>query len=313
MAAPIDVSIVAYGSDELIGGCIGSMSSSPEVGRIVVVDHGDGRSADLAAALGAVVVRDPSNPGFGAGHNAAARRGESPFLLLLNPDARMEPGALGAGLAALEERPEVAAVQGIVRGEASGAPERSSGVELGPLHLLGRAVDARRLLRFRMVRAVVGASGALHDQVERVPSAATDVASLAATAVLIRREAFESVGGFDERYFLYGEDLDLCRRLRGAGWSLVTLPVPWARHWSGASAEGWWDRELRWWEGTLQLAAQWWSAPRFAAAMVAAAMMGTRMTVARPDGWRRAGRSLVGRPLRLRRRGPRAGVDVTRC
>ena len=102
----------------------------------------------------------------------------------------------------------------------------------------------------------------LRDHVERVPSAAEDVETLAAVSILVRRDAFDAIGGFDERYFLYGEDLDLCRRLRGAGWRLVSLPVAWASHHSGASASGWWDRELRWWEGTMQFAAHWWATER---------------------------------------------------
>ena len=297
----IDVVVVAYGSEELIEGCLGSLAAAPEVSSIVVVDNGDGLSADAAEALGATVVRRPDNPGFGAGQNQGVALTAAPFVLLLNPDAEMEPDALRAGLVALEDR-AVGAVQGVVAAESTGEPERSAGRELGPLHLLGRAFAARRLLRSRVIAGMAKQVPALRDHVERAPSQAEEVETLAAVSILVRRRAFLDVEGFDEGYFLYGEDLDFCRRLRAAGWRLLALPAPWSRHHSGASAEGWWDRELRWWEGTMQFAAQWWRTPSFAVGLLAAVVMWARLTINRPRSAGRAARSLLARPMSLRRR-----------
>ena len=83
--------IVAYGSEDLIARCVRSVIDLKEVRSVVVVDNGDGRSAQVAAGLGARTLLRPDNPGFGAGQNAGAALGTAPFLLLLNPDARWNP------------------------------------------------------------------------------------------------------------------------------------------------------------------------------------------------------------------------------
>jgi hypothetical protein len=123
--------------------------------------------------------------------------------------------------------------------------------------------------------------------------APTYVETLAATVLLVRRSAFEQVGGFDERYFLYGEDLDLCRRLRNADWRLVALPSEFARHQSGASSAGWWERELVWWQGTMQFASRWWTGNAWRLAVGAALVRWAGMAIARPYGARRAWRAVV--------------------
>jgi len=262
---PIDCVIVAFRSDDVIGRAVTSAQGLG--GRVVVVDHGDGASACLAAAAGAVAVHDPSNPGFGAGQNHGLAFADSKFVLLCNPDAEIVPSAVLAGVELLRSHPDVAAVQGVIVNQATGRPERSAGVEVGPVHLVGRAVGARAFLRLPGITAVVRRSARLADHAERVPSGPVEVEALAATALLVRRSALDTVRGFDESYFLYGEDLDLCRRLRDAGWTLVTVPDVWAKHASGGSAESGWNREANWWRGTMHFGAGRWSGPGSAPAI----------------------------------------------
>lgn len=296
----VDVVCVAYGDVEGLAASLRSALST-EIASITVVDHGAPGAAAAAAEVGAICLEDRDNPGFGAGQNRGVAAGASEVLLLLNPDCVLEPGFMAAGLRRLDEDARTAMVQGVITNSLTRSPERSQGVELGPLHLWGRALGARRLLRLRCVRALVRRSGVLSDHVQRVPSEAIEVESLAATAVLVRREAFESVGGFDEGYFLYGEDLDLCRRLRHAGWRLVSLPVPGGQHVGGGSAEGWMAREITWWEGTMRFAAVWWSQPAFALGIGAAAVRSASLALRSPRDASQVARRVLVQPMRWRR------------
>lgn len=307
-ATAVGTVIVAYRSEGVIRQAVTNALALG--GQVVVVDHGDGASAAIAADAGAVVIHNPRNPGFGAGQNRGVAVTGSTYVLLCNPDADIAPDAIRAGVALLEQRPDVAAVQGVVVNRATGLPERSAGLELGPVHLLGRAVGARALLRSRWIRAVAGRSRTLRDHTDRVPSGPTEVESLAATAVLVRRSAFDAVGGFDESYFLYGEDLDLCRRLRDSGWTLVTVPDVWASHVSGGSAESDWNREANWWRGTMQFAAARWGPRAWTLAVLAAVVRWARLAARHPRHARAAFDAMVADPVR--RRHPRVHMRRVR-
>lgn len=297
----IDAVIVAYASRASVGGCVDAARAVKGVGEIVVVDHGADGSADIAVAHGARVVRDTANPGFGAGVNRGLRLGAAPFVLLVNPDARVVPAGVAAGITLLEARPEVAAVQGVIESARGALPDRSHGRALASVHLWGRALRLRRLLDLGPVRRIARRVPALVDHAERVPARPVDVEALAATAWLARRAALEAVGGFDERYFLYGEDMDLCRRLRAAGWRLVALPDRWAVHGEGGSSASSWEREVQWWRGTMTYAARWWAAPAWTSAVLAAVVCWLRLAVTRPSGARRAFTALVVVPSYERR------------
>jgi GT2 family glycosyltransferase len=299
----LDAVIVAYNSRDAIADLLGDLREVVD-GRVVVVDNGADGSADVAEARGATVVRLPTNPGFGAGQNAGLAHTTARHVLLLNPDARPCAAGLNAGIEHLDAHPEVAAVQGAILHAPTGLPERSHGVALGPAHLVGRALGARRLAAWRPIRALARRSFAA-DHVDRTVSRPTTVESLAATAPILRRSALVEAGGFDEGYFLYGEDLDLCRRLRRAGWQLVALPQPFASHQGGGSSEGRWHREVEWWRGTMRYAAVWWSTPSWCAALAAAVLRAAWLTVSAPSRARGTWRSIVAEPVRARREADR--------
>jgi GT2 family glycosyltransferase len=294
-AVAIDVVVVAFGADETLATAVRRALEIPHVGSLTVVDH----RGDAEAALGpdVEVVVDRSNPGFGAGQNRGASRGSSPFILMVNPDAVVDAEAVGAGAAVLATMPGAAALQGVVMSDA-GEVERSQGVQLRPLHLWGRALGLRRLLRLRGVASLASrVVPGLRDHVTRVPDGIVEVENLAATVLLVRREAFERIGGFDERYFLYGEDLDLCTRLRRDGWTLLATDAVWARHTGGASSATWFDREVVWWEGTMQFATQWWSVPQRLVAAGAAVIRATGLSFMRPRSAATVWRRVVARHL----------------
>jgi succinoglycan biosynthesis protein ExoA len=295
-AGAVDVVIVAYRSGVRLARALQALAGEPGIGRVVVVDHGDGADAALARELGAEVVHRPDNPGYGSGQNVGVARCTAPFVLLLNPDAELEPGALVAGRLTLEARPDVAAVQGVVRRAHDGQAERTQGAALGPVHLWGRALHLRALLGLRVVRVAARRVGVLADHVDRTTCTEREVESLAAVSILVRREAFCSVGGFDERYFLYGEDLDLCHRLRADGWALLTLPQAWAVHVGGASAGSSTERELTWWRGTMRYAASWWPDRAWRWGLRAAMVRWARLAASDPRRALAAWHALVGAP-----------------
>jgi N-acetylglucosaminyl-diphospho-decaprenol L-rhamnosyltransferase len=306
VTAAVDVVVVAYRNHDTIDGCLATARAvaAGTGGQVVVIDHGDGRDAARGVAVGATTATDATNPGFGAGQNRGVALTRSDTVLLLNPDAEVDPRAVAAGAQLLHARPDVAAVQGAVVSSPTGGPERSQGRELGPVHLMGRALGLRVLLSCAGVRAVARRLPAVADHVDRRPATVTEVDSLAATALLLRRAAFSAVGGFDESYFLYGEDLDLARRLRAAGWRLLAVPDTWAVHRGGASAAGAWEREVQWWAGTMAFCARWWAPGAWTAALAAALVRWARLAAARPPRAALAWRLMVVAPWRRRGRGP---------
>jgi GT2 family glycosyltransferase len=189
----------------------------------VVVDNASADdSAAAAEALGPPVrvVRNAENVGFGRGVNQGVRASGGGLILVMNPDCRLLPGALAAMAAELEAHPDCALAgprvldpDGTVQGSVRGDPDMLTG-------LFGRTSRLRRWMPWLPVAArnVVAA--------DAVAATAGSVVAdwVSGACMLIRRDCFEAVGGFDERYFLYWEDADLCRRLRARGYHIRYVP-----------------------------------------------------------------------------------------
>lgn len=223
----LDVVVVSYNQRRRLLACLASVRAFAPAARLVVVDND---SADDSAAAArqqhpeAVVLEMENNLGFATGVNRGVAAGCAPLILLLNSDARLRPGALEALSAALDGGNVGAAGPRLL--DAEGSVELSLGRTLSPWNeawfkLLG--------LLYRSGR------GPLASPVTRYYSKSRSTRSLSAACVLLRRDAFELVGGFDERFFLYAEDVDLCRRLRRAGWELKYVPDALVEHDRGAS------------------------------------------------------------------------------
>jgi GT2 family glycosyltransferase len=196
----------------------------------VVVDNAsiDG-SSDLASVFAphARVVRNAVNVGFGRGINQGVAASTAPFILIMNPDCRLEHGALATMRAELEGRqrcaivgPRVLDPDGSEQGSARGDPDMLTG-------LFGRTGLLRNLLP--------SSSVSRRNVVSNGESATVDWVSGA--CMLVRRAAFDEVGGFDARYFLYWEDADLCRRLRARDHEIRYVPAATAVHRVGHSSK----------------------------------------------------------------------------
>ena len=205
------------------GGFARSSAAAVPAWEAIVVDNAssDG-SAALADNFGPRVrlLRNHDNVGFGRGVNQGVRASTGALILIMNPDCRLTPGALTTLQAALEAHPGCALVgprvldpDGSVQGSVRGDPDMLTG-------LFGRTSRLRRLLPWLPVssRNVV-APPALPSGMRSI-----SVDWVSGACMLVRRDCFDAVGGFDERYFLYWEDADLCRRLRARGYHIRYVP-----------------------------------------------------------------------------------------
>lgn len=228
----IDVVIVSYRSKELLDRCLGSLRQHPPSGPITVTvvdnDSGDGTPEHLRRNHPWVrVLPQGENVGFGIATNLGAAGGSSPYLLALNPDAAVEAGTLDTLIDLCERDPSIGcAGPELVQedGTIDHAGRRSFPT---PLSALGHFTGVGRRM----------SSGPL--AAYRAPEVASgEVDAVNGAFMLMRREAFEAVGGFDENYWMYMEDLDLNYRLGLAGWKTWYEPAVRAVHTKGGTTGG---------------------------------------------------------------------------
>ena len=229
----LSILIVTYNSARLVDALLHGLARQTAGlnAEIVVVDNAshDGTADAVATRHPKVrLVRSARNLGFAAGNNLAAAHARGRVLLLLNPDALPEPGCVARGLALMD-------------GDA--------GVGLAGARLLG--VDGETQPSARMfptlLNEVLALSGLaarysrsrFFGQLDRSwadPALAAPVDWVPGAFALIRRQLFHRLGGFDERFFLYYEEVDLCRRVREAGLRVQYWPELRVQHIGGVSA-----------------------------------------------------------------------------
>ena len=232
----ISVVIVTYNSRSDIDRCLESLQqhggSAPL--EIVVVDNHstDGTAAAVRERWPAVpVIGVGANVGFARANNIGVRQTTGELILFLNPDTEVRPGAIDRLVAALTARPD-AAVAGPRLVDASGRPELSFGAMMGPLAELRQKV---------LVRGHDRGWPVVTAHVCRLTGAPRDVDWVSGACLLVWRADAEAAGLFDERYFMYVEDVDLCAAIRARGRKVLFVPdaeVVHVRGRSGATAPG---------------------------------------------------------------------------
>jgi len=260
----VDVVIVTYNSAAHLRNAITAARSWLRTGRVIVVDNAsaDDSAADATELADAVVLCD-TNRGFGAGQNLGAARVTTDVFLALNPDAMVIADGLERGFELLSAQPNIALVQGVVTRRVDGAVERTHGREPGLADLLAHRLRLRQRVGERLLKAVAPLLGLGYFSHREPAAPVVDTPFLAAVAPLVRTDAFRAVGGFDEEFFLYAEDVDLARRLRAAGWRLASLDGAWAVHEGGASTAGRpLVRDAEWFRGHRRLVRQHWTGSR---------------------------------------------------
>lgn len=207
MTPHLSILIVGFNSSRFLPDCIGSLGSAlrRHSFELLFIDNGGDESAELLTRLqpDAHVLPGRGNIGFAAANNLLARQASGDWLLLLNPDTELYPGAIDLMLDAAA----FAEGYGILGGTT--VIDRTSQAPLPELEL----PDHRTILR-----GLVGRAG--RKSVTRGSDPVAPVSATSGGFMMVRRSVWDELSGLDDRFFLYGEDMDFCRRAQEAGWRI---------------------------------------------------------------------------------------------
>jgi hypothetical protein len=228
----IDLSVIiaSWNTCRLLDECLASIYQHPPGGvfDIWVVENAstDGTPQMVQEKYPQVnLILNKENAGFARANNQAIRQSQSRYVLCLNPDTQVKPGALDSLLRIMDQHPDAAGA-----GPYLINPDGSFQVSAYPMPTLGREFwrmfNLDRLWNFELYRAHRWDS----QEICRVEV-------LKGACLLLRREALEQVGLFDEDYFIYTEEVDLCYRLNRAGWGLCWVPEAKVVHHEGRSTQ----------------------------------------------------------------------------
>ncbi len=225
--AVVSAVVVTYDGLPWIEQCLDSLRGVPTV----VVDHGstDGTLEVVRARPGVRLV-EQENKGLGAGWNRGIAETSGRYVLIINADAWLTAGSLERLVALAESRPD-AAIVGPRLLNPDGTLQRSVRGFPTLWRLATEYLFLRKLApRSRLLNAFY-AGGFDHDE-------AREADWLMGACLLVRRSAIDAVGGLDESFFLFGEEVDWCFRFRGAGWAVVFTPAAECVHVGGAAHGG---------------------------------------------------------------------------
>lgn len=203
-SALIDVSTVAHAHGNMVGDLVAKLQCFPEVGQIILT-HNIPDNDGVVEAENTRIIQNATPKGFGANHNAAFAHSTAPYFCVLNPDIELPTNPFPALLAALNGSGTSVLAPGVVN--SAGYPEDS----------------ARRFptLRRLATKLIGGHDGRYALKPTQGP---TPVDWMAGMFMLFRAEDFKAIGGFDEKFFLYYEDVDICTRLWKAGRPVMVCP-----------------------------------------------------------------------------------------
>lgn len=216
--------VLNYRAPKVAWRCIEALCNQTIADRmeILVVDnHSEDDSIGLlrnrARSSATVrIIETPNNIGYGQGNAAAIRQARGEFLLIINPDNILEPAGAENMIDVLRRDPRIGIVgprlvheDGTIRDSSRAFPTLAD--------VLIKRTILRHLFPRRMERYL--------QQSKAETTAQRDVDWVVGACMLLRRDLYERLGGFDPRYFLFFEDIDLCRRCKDAGFRVIYLPT----------------------------------------------------------------------------------------
>lgn len=230
-------SIVLYKNDIVVlESAISSFLNSDSTSLLYLVDHSPTDSLRILQNIDhrIIYIFNPKNPGFGAGHNIALKKGiekNSKFHLVLNPDAYFDQNVLKALIDYLVERPEIGNIMPKVL-YPNGKLQYLCKLLPTPYDWIGR--------RFNPFNSLVEKRNNLFELRFTKYNKVMDVPYLSGCFMLLKTEALLEIGLFDENIFMYGEETDLCRRLISGGYRTVYYPnVNIYHHFEKGSHKSW--------------------------------------------------------------------------
>jgi len=219
-SSPIDISVlvVAFNSRGFIDECLGSIEKAKERARVEVllINNGsDGTEKHVSDTFPQVTtIASEGNVGFARANNRLAQHAKGQYLLLLNPDAFLQYGALDALLDGAARHPDAGAWGGITL-DGNGQPDFGNSIQMPSLR--------------GFLSSMIGLSGTQDTHSSGITSdRRADV--LSGGFFMTRRDLWEEMSGLDERFFLYCEEVDLCLRLHKSGYDLWQIAAAKAHH-----------------------------------------------------------------------------------
>jgi GT2 family glycosyltransferase len=218
--------IVSWNARDFLRTCLASIPAGCGSGlsaEVIVVDNdsADGSPDMVAAEFPEVVlVRERTNHGFAKGNNLGLQRAGGRYLALVNSDVKLDPDCAARLAAFMDAHPDVGLA--------------------GPRILNADRTLQRSCRRFPTLWRVLARTFALDELFPRLaypPHVAGQVDVLSGCFWFARKAAVEKVGGLDDSFFMYSEDVDWCRRFADAGWGVVYVPQAEAVHYGGASSK----------------------------------------------------------------------------
>jgi hypothetical protein len=229
----ISVIIVSWNALGYLRDCLASVRrlGGPDVGEIIVVDNAssDGSSEMVAKEFPEVtLIRSPKNLGFAGANNVGIQRASCPFLALINSDIVLHEGCFQRLLSLVQSRPEVALAAPKIIGR-DGFVQYTCGRLPTLWNTACRLLALDRILSRWRLFSGFQMRGWSYDRT-------SEVQTLTGCFWLARASAVREVGGLDERFFFYAEDIDWCKRFLDAGWKNIFVAEASATHFGGASS-----------------------------------------------------------------------------
>src|SRR5687768_8472646 len=240
--ASVHVVIVNWNSGAQLWDCLQSFAAAANddvtVARVTVVDNAsaDGSAEGLETTLPLLVIRNADNRGFAAACNQGAAGSGADYLLFLNPDTRLMPGSLELPARYLQsEHHQTVGIVGIQLIDPDGHVARNTARAPTVRSMIGNSLGLNRLMPAVFPPHFVAEWP--HDETRTVDQ-------VMGAFFFVRRSVFEALGGFDERFFVYYEDLDFAARARAQGWTSVYLASARAFHRGQGTTTSVTDRRL---------------------------------------------------------------------